>query len=43
LIQGLTQWNFGDAEVLHNLIFFWAIVAVLSEKEILRTNGLSRL
>jgi putative inorganic carbon (hco3(-)) transporter len=26
-IQGLTQWNFGDAEVLHNLMFFWAVVA----------------
>jgi O-antigen ligase len=25
-IQGLTQWNFGDAEVLHNLVFFWAVL-----------------
>lgn len=22
-IQGLTQWNFGDAEVLHNVMFLW--------------------
>lgn len=22
-IQGLTQWNFGDAEVIHNVVFFW--------------------
>ena len=28
-IQGLTQWNFGDAEVLHNVIFFWALVSAL--------------
>lgn len=27
-IQGLTQWNFGDAEVLHNVIFFWVLAAV---------------
>ncbi|MBI4402531.1 MAG: O-antigen ligase family protein [Deltaproteobacteria bacterium] len=26
-IQGLTQWNFGDAEVTHNLVFFWAVLA----------------
>jgi len=26
-IQGLTQWNFGDAESLHNLLFVWALVA----------------
>ena len=25
-IQGLTQWNFGDAEVIHNMIFFWAVI-----------------
>lgn len=31
-LQGMTQWNFGDAEVLHNVIFFWALAAVLSEK-----------
>jgi len=28
-IQGFTQWNFGDAEVLHNLMFFWAVAATL--------------
>jgi O-antigen ligase len=28
-IQGLTQWNFGDAEVLHNVVFFWAVIAAL--------------
>jgi O-antigen ligase len=28
-LQGLTQWNFGDAEVLHNLMFFWAVLAAL--------------
>ena len=27
-LQGLTQWNFGDAEVLHNIIFLWAVIAV---------------
>lgn len=27
-LQGLTQWNFGDAEVLHNIIFLWALIAV---------------
>ncbi len=26
-LQGLTQWNFGDAEVLHNIIFLWALIA----------------
>jgi len=26
-IQGVTQWNFGDAEVMHNLMFLWAVVA----------------
>jgi len=31
-IQGLTQWNFGDAEVLHNLMFFWAVLATLPEQ-----------
>lgn len=31
-LQGLTQWNFGDAEVLHNVIFFWAITAALLRK-----------
>lgn len=29
-VQGLTQWNFGDAEVMHNLMFLWALLAVLS-------------
>lgn len=29
IIQGSTQWNFGDAEVLHNVIFFWAVAAAL--------------
>lgn len=24
-IQGLTQWNFGDAEVLHNIMFLWGL------------------
>jgi len=28
-IQGVTQWNFGDAEVLHNVLFFWAVIALL--------------
>jgi O-antigen ligase len=26
-LQGLTQWNFGDAEVIHNIIFWWAVIA----------------
>lgn len=30
-IQGLTQWNFGDAEVVYTLIFFWALAANLSK------------
>lgn len=30
-LQGLTQWNFGDAEVLHNVIFYWAIAAGLGQ------------
>lgn len=30
-IQGLTQWNFGDAEVLHNVLFFWAVAAQLGQ------------
>ncbi len=38
-IQGLTQWNFGDAEVLHNVIFFWAVISVIAQKNCLRTNG----
>lgn len=29
-IQGVTQWNFGDAEVLHNVIFFFAVTASLA-------------
>lgn len=28
-IQGITQWNFGDAEVIHNLMFFWALLAAI--------------
>lgn len=28
-IQGITQWNFGDAEVLHNQMFLWAVLASL--------------
>ncbi len=28
-LQGVTQWNFGDAEVLHNVIFFWAAIGQL--------------
>ncbi len=28
-IQGLTQWNFGDAEVLHNLMFLWGAASAL--------------
>jgi O-antigen ligase len=28
-IQGVTQWNFGDAEVIHNVMFFWAVTAAL--------------
>lgn len=28
-IQGLTQWNFGDAEVTHSVVFFWAVAATL--------------
>jgi O-antigen ligase len=31
-IQGLTQWNFGDAEVLHNIMFFFGISAWLSSR-----------
>ncbi len=30
-LQGLTQWNFGDAEVLHNVIFYWAVAAGLGQ------------
>lgn len=32
-IQGLTQWNFGDAEVIHTVVFFWALVGVYSRSE----------
>ena len=32
-VQGITQWNFGDAEVLHNLMFIWALLATLPEPE----------
>jgi O-antigen ligase len=32
-IQGLTQWNFGDAEVVHSLMFFWALAACDVSKE----------
>lgn len=35
-IQGLTQWNFGDAEVLHNLFFFIAMLGVLARRSNLR-------
>lgn len=28
-IQGLTQWNFGDAEVVHSVVFFWAAAAII--------------
>lgn len=28
-IQGLTQWNFGDAEVAHSVVFFWGLAAWL--------------
>lgn len=31
-LQGLTQWNFGDAEVLHNIIFLWALIAARYEQ-----------
>jgi putative inorganic carbon (HCO3(-)) transporter len=31
-VQGITQWNFGDAEVLHNVLFFWAVVAILRQR-----------
>lgn len=34
-IQGLTQWNFGDAEALHNLAFFWALLASLEKPRLL--------
>ena len=27
-LQGLTQWNFGDAEVIHNFVFLWAVLGV---------------
>ncbi len=30
-LQGLTQWNFGDAEVLHNVVFYWVIAAGLGQ------------
>ena len=33
-IQGITQWNFGDAEVLHNVVFFWAMTAILSRRSL---------
>jgi putative inorganic carbon (hco3(-)) transporter len=33
-IQGVTQWNFGDAEVLHNVLFFWAVIATLKLKAV---------
>ena len=29
-IQGLTQWNFGDLEVLHNVLFLWALAGVMN-------------
>lgn len=32
-LQGITQWNFGDAEVLHNLIFFWALLFVITSEK----------
>lgn len=32
-ILGLTQFNFGDAEVTHNVMFFWAVAAALPVKE----------
>lgn len=35
-VQGLTQWNFGDAEVLHNLMFVWALLAVTAPSRIPR-------
>lgn len=29
-LQGVTQWNFGDAEVIYNVIYFWALIAWLA-------------
>jgi putative inorganic carbon (HCO3(-)) transporter len=40
-IQGVTQWNFGDAEVLHNVIFFWAIIAALHVRAFGQTSSLN--
>ena len=31
-IGGLTQWNFGDAEVQHQFIFWLAIVAYMTQQ-----------
>jgi len=42
-IQSLTQWNFGDAEVLHNLIFFWAVLLTQTQRSFLRISGGSLL
>ena len=33
-IQGLTQWNFGDAEVLHSVIFYWAVLAYFDSQRL---------
>ncbi len=33
-IQGFTQWNFGDAETLHNILFLWALTAWLHNRSL---------
>lgn len=37
-IQGITQYNFGDAEVLHNVMFFLAVSMVLSKSNTLPSH-----
>ena len=39
-VQGLTQWNFGDAEVAHNVVFFWALAAAMPYKKVGRPCGI---
>ncbi|MBI1860924.1 MAG: O-antigen ligase family protein [Deltaproteobacteria bacterium] len=29
-VQGVTQWNFGDAEVLHSILFLWGVTFALT-------------
>ncbi len=40
-IQGSTQWNFGDAKVLHNLMFFLAVISALGFKKGIKPSGAS--